>query len=185
MWFLKGRNLSFSEVDRLCDDLARKASKKRFDAVVGIETGGLYPAAAVAERLDLPFHPITVRRHLPLKTLYGRFPAELRFIPAVCHGVLFLTSAPLLLKGLGDLEASMRGQRVLVVDDASQTGKTLAVAQRYLAQLGARSKTAVLSSAWRSADYTCISGIRYYPWSACSPEYPRFVSLLQAGAFNT
>ncbi len=79
------------------------------DCVVGIATGGVVPAALVAFQLERP-----------LALLPINFRAEDN-APRHDHPVI-----------LGEITLPERPQRILLVDDVSVSGETLAVARRYL-----------------------------------------------------
>ncbi len=79
------------------------------DCVVGIATGGVVPAALVAFQLERP-----------LALLPINFRAEDN-APRHAHPVI-----------LGEAALPQHAQRILLVDDVSVSGETLAVAKRYL-----------------------------------------------------
>jgi len=116
----------FGELSR---GLALKVARA-FDPelVVGIATAGVVPGAVIAAILGREFHSIVVSR---------RFGAEtVREMPAV------LSVAP----------PSVRGRRVLVVDETCDTGDTMRLAVAAMVNAGAREvRTAV---AFQTGSYT-------------------------------
>jgi hypoxanthine phosphoribosyltransferase len=180
MWFQRKRYVKLSEVDVLCENLAAMMVGFKPDFVVSIETGGWYAGKYLARHFSIPHRTITIRRQIDLQLLYRCFPKALRFIPALWHGVLFLMATPVMTQGLAaGAEQELAGKKILIVDDVTQSGKTLTVAESYLQSLAVKStKIAVLSTVWgRATDYRCLSGIHYFPWSRSSAEYAHFEQL--------
>ncbi len=87
----------------------KQADLPDVDYVVGIATGGVVPAALVAFQLERP-----------LALLPINFRAEDN-APRHDHPVI-----------LGEITLPKRPQRILLVDDVSVSGQTLAVAKQYL-----------------------------------------------------
>jgi len=98
------------------------------DVVVGIATAGVVPGAVIAAILNREFHSMVVSR---------RFGAEtVRETPAV------LSAAP----------PSVRGRRVLIVDETCDTGDTIRLAVAAIVNAGAaETRTAV---AFQTGSYT-------------------------------
>jgi len=90
------------------------------DVVIGIATSGVVPGAVIAAILDREFHSMVVSRRFGSDTV--------RETPAV------LSSAP----------ASVRGKRVLIVDETCDSGATMRLAVGALVNAGAKEvRTAV------------------------------------------
>ncbi len=111
---MQPRRVSFDEVIRLISDLRLK--EFRPDCVVAVGRGGLVPASLVASRLSLPLVQVGAR-------LYNdEMPAKRVNI-----------SPEIDLRGF-----DFGGKCVLVVDDVSNSGETLASAKRQLSEAGAK-----------------------------------------------
>ncbi len=106
---------AFGEIARQL--AARIATRFRPDAVVGIARGGVFVGGALAGALSCDFFPVRIeRRRRDVEPLEAA------------------TELP-----------ELRGKRVLVVDDVSRTGQTLARARALARKAGAREvRTAVL-----------------------------------------
>jgi uncharacterized protein len=98
------------------------------DVVVGIATAGVVPGAVIAAILGREFHSMVVSRRFGTETV--------RESPAV------LSAAPL----------SVRGRRVLIVDETCDTGDTIRLAVAAMVNAGASEvRTAV---AFQTGSYT-------------------------------
>lgn len=127
------------------------------DVVVSIARGGLPPGGAIAYALGTK----------AVGTMNVEF----------YTGVDSTLPEPLLLPPLLDTDA-MRDLRALVVDDVADSGETLALVQRLLAEHCREVRTAVLYAKPRSvvdADYVWRRTDRWitFPWSALPPVEAR------------
>jgi hypoxanthine phosphoribosyltransferase len=173
------RTLTFTQVDDLSDQLASKVSAFKPDVVVGIESGGWYPGVRIAERLGVDYYSITVRRPQMSASIFERFPRSLKWLGTIRWEVQFLLSRPVLERGLDGVDV-VADKRVLLVDDATHTGLTMAKSMEYLAPLRhAGIKTASISSVknGRLVDYSCSKGTLYFPWSRHSSEYEQYLKI--------
>ena len=104
--------VSWEDIDRMVDEVAEKISKSKFkpDLIVGIIRGGLIPARLLSDRLNVD---------------------ELLFLEVKLYeGIGVRGRRPYLKQPLiGDI----KGRRVLLVDDISDTGMTLQLAQEVVA----------------------------------------------------
>lgn len=117
--------------------------EEEFDLVVAVLHGGREPARLVAERLGLPVAGLHVNfrdeRHRPRH------------------------DSPVLVAPLG---VDVRGKRLLVVDDRSRTGGTLAFAREVLKD-AALVKTLAVNG---KADYSLFDEACFvFPWAAGGP----------------
>jgi hypothetical protein len=114
---------SWSETQRLAKTLASKIKRAyEPDIIIGIARGGLIPACIISDRL--------------LQPALATFKIELYWLAAAKPGRVRIVFP---------LAADIKGKKVLLVDDFTDTGKTLALAVRYLRGLKpAVIKTAVL-----------------------------------------
>jgi hypoxanthine phosphoribosyltransferase len=147
--------LSWEDLGAAVEDLARQIQGDRFspDAVLALARGGLPLAGALAYALGVK----------NMATLNIEF----------YTGVDERLDEPLLLPPLPDLRV-LRAERLLVADDVADTGRTLALAREFCAELVPEVRTAVLYEkpqsvvrcdfVWRRTDRWVI-----FPWSAPAP----------------
>lgn len=147
--------LTWPELGHAVRDLARTidASHWRPDLTVAIARGGLVPAGALAYALDTK--------------AMGTLNVELY------TGVETTLSEPQVLDPALDT-STLAGQRVLVVDDVADSGRTLLLVLQLLREQGADVRSAVLYTkptsivvpdySWRST-----TGWIMFPWSSLPP----------------
>jgi uncharacterized protein len=113
--------LSWQEFDRLSRALAEEARPFHAELVIGIAKGGIFLGGALAGLLGLDFQPV----RLVERSRDPRRPGQ----------------APL----RQDMPPEVRGRRILLVDDVSQSGNTLKLAQKHAKAAGAKAvRTATL-----------------------------------------
>lgn len=139
-------------------ELAQTVADSGFapDVVVAVARGGLPPGGALAYALGTK----------AVGTLNVEF----------YTGVDERLDEPQVLPPLLDTDA-LHGLRALVVDDVADTGETLALVQRLIAEHCAQARTAVLYAKSRSVvdpDYVWRRTDRWitFPWSALPPVMP-------------
>ncbi len=147
--------MSWEDLGRAVHDLAQAVRADRYapDAVLALARGGLPPAGALAYALGVK----------NMATLNVEF----------YTGVDERLDEPLLLPPIPDL-AVLRAERLLVVDDVADTGRTLARVREFCSEHAAEVKTAVLYEKPQSivrADYVWRRTDRWidFPWSAPAP----------------
>lgn len=147
--------MRWGDLGTAVDDLARQIHAADFtpDAVLALARGGLPPAGALAYALGVK----------NMATLNVEF----------YTGIDERLDEPLLLPPVPDL-ALLRTERLLVVDDVADTGRTLALARDFCAQHGPHVRTAVLYEKPQSVvrcDYVWRRTERWinFPWSAPVP----------------
>jgi hypoxanthine phosphoribosyltransferase len=133
----------------------------RPDIILSIARGGLFVAGALGYALDVKNLHVT----------------NVEFYTGVDERL----DEPLLLPPVPDL-ALLRAERLLVVDDVADTGRTLALASEFCAQHGPEVRTAVLYEKPQSAvrcDFVWRRTDRWinFPWSTPAP-----VAAAQAGS---
>ena len=155
--------MTWEDLGTAVDDLAAKIRTAGFnpDAVLALARGGLLCAGALAYALGVK----------SMATLNVEF-----YI-----GIDERLDEPLLLPPVPDL-ALLRAERLLVVDDVADTGRTLALAREFCAQHGPEVRTAVLYEKPQSVvrcDYVWRRTDRWinFPWSTPAP-----VAATQAGS---
>lgn len=112
MQFLR---ISWAQAQKLCEKLAAKAKGYGPEALVGISRGGLAPTRILSDVLDIPE--------------VGMIRIEFYKSMGVTSGFPRLTQP---------LQLDIKGKRVLVVDDVSDSGRSLAVAKEHLKRKGAK-----------------------------------------------
>jgi len=147
--------LGWDEFGEAARDLARAVRASGFepDVVVAVARGGLLPAGALSYALGLK----------ACGTLNVEF----------YTGIDARLPEPVVLPPLLD-NAALVGRRALVVDDVADTGETLALVQRLVAEHCDEARTAVLYAkshsivapdfVWRRTDQWIT-----FPWSALPP----------------
>ncbi len=173
--------VTLAELPALARQLASKVTGSGFvpELIVYVETGARLLAQELAATLQVPLTPIWVRRggrglKRKLAPLAARLPVAARdWLRRVEErsGLQRLTPRVAALPA----SASLAGRRVLLVDDAADTGRTLAVARRLILEAGAAEvRTAVLAAttaAGRAAtDFFVLDRNCRMPWSADSGE---------------
>ncbi len=175
---LGGGFLSIEQVAQQADQLAELVLKEGFkpDIVVGLASGGNFPALRVAERLQLPVtlmkvsHPQIRVGNLDTDDMIG-----LMFLRNWLYG-----KAPLVKSGP---EIDLTGKKVLMVDDDCTTGDSLGAALNVITPQAAEVRTAVLRLLAKSnptPDYFIENRVgavlRHprFPWIRYSPHYRRY-----------
>ncbi|MEM1570455.1 MAG: phosphoribosyltransferase [Candidatus Bathyarchaeia archaeon] len=127
---------SWDEIYEMCIDLASmiKASGFKPDLIVGIARGGWVPARLLSDFLDNPnITSIKVEFYLDI--------GKTRDEPSITQ----------------DIQVSVAGRKVLLVDDVADTGKSLMLVKNHLKDMG--------------ASETRIACLYFKPWSIVKPDY--------------
>ena len=147
--------MTWEDLGTAVDDLARQIQEAGFrpDAVLALARGGLPAAGALAYALGVK----------NMATLNVEF----------YTGVEERLEEPLLLPPVPDLTL-LRTERLLVVDDVADTGRTLKLAREFCAEHGPEVKTAVLYEKPQSVvdcDFVWRRTDRWinFPWSSRTP----------------
>ena len=112
---LKDGALFRSSVDLFLEQCAGK----KIDKIVGIDARGFLFGSTVAYELGVGFVPIRKRGKLPYKTEIAKYSLEYGEAEMEMH-----------------IDAMMRGERVVLVDDLLATGGTSAAAAALIAKVG-------------------------------------------------
>jgi len=184
-------NMSLEEAVALSKGLADCVSSGEFrpNYVIGIANGALLPTHVVATELDLPFEYIRMRRQgSRWKRRLAKIPG-LRFLFSLLFKVqIFARLVAPLIDSVNKLESEEadknqlphRGKHILLVDDAIESGQSIAAAVELLEAQGAESvKVAVIGWSKRLnseqnhgvvPDYVLNRRLQHYPWSENNPE---------------
>lgn len=167
--------IKFDEIDNMLDSLSKKIKESRFnpDIIIGVLSGGKYPAEKIAARLKKK--AIFIKAKSYSITFFG---FEIEFLPVIKR-ILYLLGYKEKTK-LIKRKLDVKGKKILVVDDECSTYNTLKVVKKYLESEGAGSiKTAVLINYKenKEADYwvkpskkLCI-----FPWINISPYHKKII----------
>lgn len=172
-----------AELPALAGELLARVRAGGFapERIVYVETGARLLAHALGERLGVPVAPVWVRRgghdfKQKLAPLAARLPVAVRDAlrrAEESSGVHRLTRRRAAM-GAGP---TLAGKRVLLVDDATDTGRTLAVARELVLAGGVAAadlRTAVLAATTprgqAAADFYLFDRNCRMPWSADSDE---------------
>lgn len=176
--------IRLAELPALAERLAAEVRVRGFtpDVVVYVETGARLLARELGRVLVKPFVPITVSRGgRGLKRLLAGVAARLpvgvrdwlRKVEERSH-IHRLTKR----RASFDHASAVAGRRVLLIDDAADTGRTIEVARAMLVSCGGASgdiMTAVLAAttprAQRAVDVYLFTRNSRMPWSADSDEF--------------
>ncbi len=173
----------------LAAELARRVRASGFapDLIVYVETGARLFAHELATVMNLPLAPVWVRRSgqgfkARLAPFARRLPLGLRNWLRRAEEQSGLHRFT---RRMAELPVSVhvQGKRVLLIDDASDTGRTIAVARELLRERGLASadiRTAVLAAttprAQAAVDFFMLDRNCRMPWSADSEERPEAAS---------
>jgi uncharacterized protein len=113
--------VTWEEIAALCAELATRLSGEHFDAILGIARGGLVPAALLSQELGL--------RNV-LAAAVASYAGDQR--GETLH---FLEFPP---------DQAIVARRILVVDDIWDSGRTIELVRRRIAEAGGQSVVAVL-----------------------------------------
>jgi len=192
--------MSMDEAIELSHEIARRISMNGVEphAIVGIANGALLPTKIIATDLNLPFEMITIRRKgSAVKSRLSRYKTVVK-LASIWYRTPFLRyplvwilkimrygfkSAPTLM-----LTNCYQGKHILLVDDATDSGKTLRRAEQMLSNRQCRQiTTAVLSVAKENKnsadfyipDYYISQRMQRFPWSINNPAFPEYQKWLK------
>ena len=128
--------LTWDDVQSLSEEVADKIKEDEFhaDLLIAVSRGGFDPARIMSDQLD-------VRKLASLQVVYYTGVNETKKEPEILY----------------QLNATIKGLRVLVVDDVSDSGNSLKVVKEYVQNLGAKDVR--------------VATLHYKPWSGYKPNY--------------
>jgi hypoxanthine phosphoribosyltransferase len=176
------RFLDMNDVDGLVGRLAHCTEDYEPDLIVGISSGGDFPAGELGSRLRIPCTSMQVS-HYSLKIL-GLELDEIvgMYMLAKALGHKHQTT---IIKPADPAEIS--GRKVLMVDDDSYSGETMKLAKMSLKSSRPASIKAAVLHTYEGNDVVDYAGEWHgkkefysarmrFPWSKISPFYSRFTS---------
>ncbi len=144
------RRVSWETLYKRLDGILRRMAHESFEMLVAVAQGGILPAAFIQQEWGLPLHIVRINyRDTENRPLYD----DARLME--------------------ERDFPVRGRRILLVDDVSRTGKTLARALHYLS--GNDVKTFLVNG---QADYSLFQTEEclLMPWKriASAPALPEW-----------
>jgi hypothetical protein len=139
LWLQKGKGFeipTWEQIYAMLLDLAQEIMKDRFnpDIIVGVSRGGWTPARVLSDLLENP-------KIANVKAEFYLGVAETKKVPVITQSV----------------SVNVNDKTVLVVDDVSDTGKSLRLVKNHLLEQGAKDLK--------------IATLYYKPWSVTKPDY--------------
>ncbi len=133
---LKFLYLTWEDIQRAAEKTADMIKKDEYEAdlMIAVSRGGFDPARIISDQLN-------IRKLASLQIIYYSGVGEKRDRPEV----------------LFPLNAQVKGLKVLVVDDVSDSGHSLMVVRKYVESLGAAEVR--------------IATLHHKPWSEYKPDY--------------
>jgi hypoxanthine phosphoribosyltransferase len=183
MNFLKLKVVTLEKLEFFCNDLSEQVKEFNPELVISIDNGGWYLGHKISRKLQIKHLSIKIKRKTNFEKLNNRLPVFLRLIFISVEAILFHLQKPSLISGLSTTEIKeIENKRILLVDDAIHSGKTMEVAVEYLNLFMIKElKILVLSDFINSnkPHYKIINGHCLFPWSRISKEYGTFLKLRQ------
>lgn len=194
-------NMSLDEAVALSKGLARVVARGDYrpNYVIGIANGALLPTQVLATELALPFEYIRMRRQgSRWKRRLAKVPGLRSVFSLLFRAQLFARLVAPVIDRVNKLESEdvdekalpHRGRRILLVDDAIESGQSIAAAVELLKAQGASSvEVAVISWSRRLdseqnhgvvPDYVLNRRLQHYPWSENNPQVHAYREWLSA-----
>lgn len=186
------KTIRLSDIDSLAQELLDDIHRTAFapDQILYLETGARLLAASMHRKMRIPALPIVIRRAgSSTKARYSRL---LRLIPlAVLDFLRKLerrrsSSAPNLRHIEAAPDADFTGKRLLLLDDAADSGESLVLARRWAMERGAVEcdiRLATISVTQARArelvSFWIYPQLCRFPWSSDSGERQEYVSLYE------
>lgn len=186
------KTIRLADIDFLAQKLLEHIDESRFapDQILYIETGARLLAASLHKKRRIPSLPIVIRR--AGSSTKARYSFLLRLVPLSILDLLrklerrrsssvanirHIEAAP---------EADFTRKRVLILDDAADSGESLLLARRWVMERGAAEcdvKFATISVTQARArelvSYWIYPQLCRFPWSSDSGERQEYVSLYE------
>lgn len=186
------KTIHLTDIDLLAQRLLEHIDQSTFapDQILYIETGARLLAASFHQKRRIPTLPIVIRR--AGSTTKARYSFLLRLIPLPILDLLRKlergrSSSALNIRHIEAApNADFTSKRVLILDDAADSGESLLLAQRWVMERGAAEsdiKFATISvtqdRARELVSYWIYPQLCRFPWSSDSAERQEYVSLYE------
>jgi len=199
--------MTIDEAVQLSHELAIRIAEygEKPELIVAVANGALLVAKVVSDDLNIPMQTIKInRKATKIKEFIAKFPVLLKII-LVCYRFPFLHGPMVWLihrfKGL-DVEAyseevcnQAHKKNIVVVDDAIETGETLAMVCQIFNCNGENTVTTAVISWSKKYDSDVQNGIvpniyigrriQHFPWSGNSPYLQEYLQWLTANNLQT
>lgn len=191
--------MTLEEAIELSEDLARMVRASEFDVekVIGVANGALLPSSIVAAELDKPLEIVRIRRKgSKIKKRLARFSFIRNVVSALYNNKLTRPVLRIVMdrfSALDDQDQSAvvevdKPQRILIVDDAIETGQTLQKVIDQHSRDGNEIQVAVISwsidypnkTAEINPEFVISTRIHHYPWSQNSPYLHDYTQWLES-----
>lgn len=186
------KTVHLTDIDSLAQRLLDHIDQSTFapDQILYIETGARLLAASFHRKRRIPMLPIVIRR--AGSSTKARYSFLLRLIPLWILDLLRQlerrrsSSAPNMRHIEAAPDADFTRKRVLILDDAADSGESLLLARRWVMERGAAEcdvKFATISVTQARArelvSYWIYPQLCRFPWSSDSEERQEYVSLYE------
>ncbi len=175
--------VTIKRIRELAREIAIKVKKSNFnpDVVVGIEIGGQLLGRLIAHELKVPLETVIVRRKTTslMRTTIMRKIAKTRGGKTIGKFVNMFSNL-----GERHVKRTFEGnvqeqQKILIVDDGTNTGKTMETTIKILLQKGGlreNIKTACVNAEGKKykPNFYLTTKAIWWPWSTFSKYYPQF-----------
>ena len=186
------KTIRLADIDSLAHKLSDLIDRSPFtpDGILYIETGSRLLAASLHKKTGIPTFPIVIRRGG--SSAKARWSFFLRLIPVSILDLLrelertrSSIGSNIRHSELGP-ERDFSGKRVLILDDAADSGESLLLARRWVVDRGAAeadvrfATISVTQARTRElVSYWIYSQLCRFPWSSDSQERQEYLSLYE------
>jgi len=186
--------MSIEEAVMLSVELAHRVAKSNpeVDCVAGIANGGLMVSSIVAQELNVPLRVLNIRRRgsyfkrLVYKSEWLRAIVARLSRFAIVQFLIYWLMRSLEQPILNDSDDMESFHSIAIVDDAVESGKTLAMAVQVIARhCDKKAFTAVLCCSTKYSTPVVMPNIfmsqriQHYPWSGNNPHYQEYIEWLK------
>lgn len=191
--------MSTDEAVELSYEIARliRVNGVEIHGVVGVANGALLLTKVIATDLNLPFEMITIRRKgSAIKSRLSRYKPIVKLASMWYRIPLLNLPLVWVMKMMNGFKSDpvltstncYQDQHILLVDDATDSGRTLRRAEQILCKQQCRQiTTAVISVSKKNKkkpnlyipDYFISQRIQHFPWSVNNPDFPKYQKWLK------
>lgn len=190
--FAAVKTIHLADIDSLTQELLEHIDQSSFvpDQILYIETGARLLAASLHSKRRIPTFPIVIRR--AGSSTKARYSFLLRLVPLSILDVLrkLESRRSSSVQNIRHIEAAPNAdfsrKRVLILDDAADSGESLLLARRWVMERGAAEcdvKFATISVTQAKArelvSFWIYPQLCRFPWSSDSGERQEYVSLYE------